>query len=93
MQELTLRCGLENSEVDFEKIAEYRAMETQVVNRLRIFLAEAFSNDRDLESKALLIFIVTTSIANRITQEQVHPKTVDKWSKICGDLLCKYLKL
>ncbi len=93
-EEFSLRCGLQNAEVYLEKAIEYQELESIVIKRLCNFLTEVLPlNSPDIESKALLIFTVTTSIASRVTQKQVNIETWQMWAKMCSDLLCNYLKI
>lgn len=93
-EEFFLRCGLNDAEVDYEKTREYQELENIVIQKLSDFLSEILpSNSSDIESKSLLIFIVITSIGERVTQKQVDTETLQMWSKMCSDLLCDYLKI
>ena len=93
-REYLLRKGLQQAEVYFDKMQEYRAVETTVTKRLCSFLAEALpSNSSDLSSEALLIFTVTTGIASRVTQQNTTSATLRDWANRSSDMLCGYLKL
>lgn len=93
-REYSLRKGLQQAEVYFDKMPEYRAVESTAIERLRNFLAEALpSNSSDLSSEALLIFTVTTGIASRVTQQNTTSATLQDWANRCSDMLCGYLKL
>ena len=93
-QEFALRNGLECADVYFDKMQEYQELEDRVIQKLSNFLSQVSSNKSvDIKSQAELIFIVTTALANRVTQQKITLDDLQKWSKICSDLLCGYLNL
>ena len=70
-KEYSLRSGLQEADIYFEKMQQYRELESIVTKRLCDFLTEILpSNSPDIALKALLIFTVTTSIASRVTQSK-----------------------
>ena len=93
-KEYSLRNGLQEAEVYFEKMQEYQELEFIVTKRLSDFLTEILpSNSADIGSKALLIFTVITGIASRVTQQKTTPATLRDWAARCSDMLCGYLEI
>lgn len=93
-EEAELRTSLKFAAVFFHESKEFRALETEIIQRVKLFLQSALSAPHQaLDFQTDFFLTLISSVAETITTRKTSPEQVKKWAFTISEMICDYLKI
>ena len=92
-EEKEMRKSLTSAAIFFQKTDEFKAIEAGIFQYLKSFLADFSIEKENLDNSTDVFITVIKSVAEEVSERNLSPKELEKWSDICCEMLFCYLKI